>query len=61
MIVKTIKQLVGILLLLLLAQGCVVTRGTIGEPIEEEAMKMEFTAGLYKPDAGWLQAPKGTV
>ncbi len=24
----------------------------------EEAMKMEFTAGLYKPAAGWLQAPK---
>lgn len=27
----------------------------------EEAMKMEFTAGLYKPEAGWLQAPKGTA
>lgn len=27
----------------------------------EEAMKMEFTAGLYKPAAGWLQAPKATV
>lgn len=24
----------------------------------EEAMKMEFTAGFYKPAAGWLQAPK---
>jgi uncharacterized membrane protein len=27
----------------------------------EEAMKMEFTAGLYKPAPGWLQAPKGTA
>lgn len=27
----------------------------------EEAMKMEFTAGLYKPAAGWLQAPKATA
>lgn len=27
----------------------------------EEAMKMEFTAGLYKPAAGWLQAPKAIV
>lgn len=27
----------------------------------EEAMKMEFTAGLYTPVAGWLQALKATV
>lgn len=27
----------------------------------EEAMKMEFTAGFYKPAAGWLQAPKVTT
>lgn len=27
----------------------------------EEAMKMEFTAGLYKPAAGWLRAPKTTA
>jgi uncharacterized membrane protein len=27
----------------------------------EEAMKMEFTAGLYKPAAGWLHALKATV
>lgn len=27
----------------------------------EEAMKMEFTAGLYKPEVGWLQAPKSTA
>lgn len=24
----------------------------------EDAIKMEFTAGLYKPQPGWLQAPK---
>jgi uncharacterized membrane protein len=24
----------------------------------EDAIKMEFTAGLYKPEIGWLQAPK---
>jgi uncharacterized membrane protein len=24
----------------------------------EDAIKMEFTAGLYKPETGWLQAPK---
>ena len=24
----------------------------------EDAIKMEFTAGLYKPATGWLQAPK---
>ena len=27
----------------------------------EDAIKMECTAGLYKPAAGWLQAPKTTV
>jgi len=27
----------------------------------EDAIKMEFTAGLYKPEAGWLQAPKTTA
>jgi uncharacterized membrane protein len=27
----------------------------------EEAIKMEFTAGLYKPETGWLQAPKSTA
>lgn len=26
----------------------------------EDAMKMEFSAGLYKPGAGWLNAPKST-
>ncbi len=26
----------------------------------EDAIKMEFTAGLYKPETGWLQAPKTT-
>jgi uncharacterized membrane protein len=24
----------------------------------EDAIKMEFTAGLYKPETGWLQSPK---
>ncbi len=24
----------------------------------EDAIKMEFTAGFYKPETGWLQAPK---
>jgi uncharacterized membrane protein len=24
----------------------------------EDALKMECTAGLYKPETGWLQAPK---
>jgi uncharacterized membrane protein len=24
----------------------------------EDAIKMEFTAGLYKPETGWLQPPK---
>lgn len=27
----------------------------------EEAMKMEFTAGLYKPETGWLEAPRTTT
>jgi uncharacterized membrane protein len=27
----------------------------------EEAMKMEFTAGLYKPETGWLEAPRATT
>jgi uncharacterized membrane protein len=27
----------------------------------EEAIKMECTAGLYKPESGWLQAPKTTT
>ena len=26
--------------------------------LPEEAIKMEFTAGLYKPGNGWLQSPK---
>ena len=30
----------------------------IGLP-PEEAMKMEFSAGLYKPQRGWLRAPDG--
>jgi len=25
----------------------------------EDAMKMEFSAGLYRPKAGWLNAPEG--
>jgi uncharacterized membrane protein len=25
----------------------------------EDAMKMEFSAGLYRPKTGWLNAPKG--
>ena len=28
--------------------------------LPEEAIKMECTAGLYKPQTGWLQAPKST-
>ncbi|MEO8340588.1 MAG: DUF502 domain-containing protein [Nitrospirota bacterium] len=28
--------------------------------LPEEAIKMEFTAGLYKPQTGWLQAPRST-
>ena len=27
----------------------------------EDAMKMEFTAGLYKPETGWLRSPKATA
>jgi len=27
----------------------------------EDAIKMEFTAGLYRPATGWLQAPKTTA
>jgi uncharacterized membrane protein len=27
----------------------------------EDAIKMECTAGLYKPETGWLQAPKTTA
>ena len=27
----------------------------------EDAIKMECTAGLYKPKTGWLQAPKTTI
>lgn len=27
----------------------------------EDAIKIEFTAGLYKPETGWLQAPKRTA
>lgn len=27
----------------------------------EDAIKMECTAGLYKPEIGWLQAPKTTA
>lgn len=34
----SVKQLVSIIIVLTLAQGCVVTRGTIGEPIEEAAI-----------------------
>lgn len=29
--------------------------------LPEDAIKMECTAGLYKPDAGWLQNPKTRV
>ena len=29
--------------------------------LPEDAIKMEFTAGLYKPETGWLQAPKITT
>jgi uncharacterized membrane protein len=31
----------------------------IGLP-PEEAMKMEFSAGLYKPQRGWLRSPEST-
>lgn len=27
----------------------------------EEAMKMEFSAGFYKPHSGWIQAPESRV
>lgn len=26
--------------------------------LPEDAIKMEFTAGLYRPKTGWLQSPK---
>jgi len=29
--------------------------------LPEDAMKMEFSAGFYKPGDGWLAAPKATV
>jgi len=29
--------------------------------LPEEAIKMECTAGLYKPETGWLQTPKTTA
>lgn len=29
--------------------------------LPEDAMKMEFSAGFYKPAAGWLGAPKATA
>jgi uncharacterized membrane protein len=29
--------------------------------LPEDAIKMECTAGLYKPETGWLQAPKTTA
>lgn len=29
--------------------------------LPEEAMKMEFSAGFYKPKDGWLSAPKGST
>ena len=32
------KQLAGIIIVLILTQGCVVTRGTIGEPIQEDVL-----------------------
>lgn len=28
--------------------------------LPEEAMKMEFSAGLYKPERGWLNSPRPT-
>ncbi|MEK7235691.1 MAG: outer membrane protein assembly factor BamE [Nitrospirota bacterium] len=33
-----VKQLAGIIIVLVLTQGCVVSRGTIGEPIQEDAL-----------------------
>lgn len=32
------KQLAGIIIVLIMTQGCVVTRGTIGEPIQEDVL-----------------------
>lgn len=29
--------------------------------LPEDAMKMEFSAGFYKPGAGWLSAPKAST
>jgi uncharacterized membrane protein len=29
--------------------------------LPEDAMKMQFSAGFYKPRAGWLSAPKSTT
>jgi uncharacterized membrane protein len=29
--------------------------------LPEDAMKMEFSAGFYKPTEGWLQAPTVTT
>jgi uncharacterized membrane protein len=29
--------------------------------LPEDAMKMEFSAGFYKPSRGWLGAPKATA
>ena len=29
--------------------------------LPEDAIKMECTAGLYKPETGWLRAPKTTA
>ncbi|HET9607501.1 MAG TPA: DUF502 domain-containing protein, partial [Nitrospira sp.] len=29
--------------------------------LPEDAMKMEFSAGFYKPAEGWLAAPKATA
>jgi uncharacterized membrane protein len=29
--------------------------------LPEDAMKMEFSAGFYKPVEGWLGAPKTTA
>ena len=29
--------------------------------LPEDAMKMEFSAGFYKPGDGWLAAPKATI
>jgi uncharacterized membrane protein len=29
--------------------------------LPEDAMKMEFSAGFYKPAEGWLAAPRATA